>query len=185
MVHRRQQTSSRGGGDPVRRGSRFDHCGLWNTESPAGACYRAAIRPTRWRVTTMEYEAAFSRRFAPEVCISFCPHRHEGAGKTGCLPHPRSRVQVHKEVRTRAYRFGWSIPAFPAQWLYGLLRAHPGERLFCHRRLRDLSQTYRQHRGGRTTRLHRTLKARTSIAPLVSIASHRASVTMANAPHPQ
>jgi len=27
-----------------------------------------------------------------------------------------------------------SIPAFPAQWLYGLLRALPGERLFCLRR---------------------------------------------------
>jgi hypothetical protein len=29
-----------------------------------------------------------------------------------------------------------SIPAFPAQWLYGLFRALPGERLFCLRRLR-------------------------------------------------
>jgi len=29
-------------------------------------------------------------------------------------------------MRTRAYRFGGSIPAFPAQWLYGLLRALPG-----------------------------------------------------------
>ena len=28
----------------------------------------------------------------PEVCISFALN-HEGAGKTGCAPHPRSRVQ--------------------------------------------------------------------------------------------
>ena len=28
---------------------------------------------------------------------------------------------------------------FPAQWLYGLLRALPGERLFCHRRRADTS----------------------------------------------
>src|SRR5690349_9937435 len=35
---------------------------------------------------------------------------------------------------TRAYRFGGSIPAFPAQWLDDLLRALPGERLFCLRR---------------------------------------------------
>jgi len=41
---------------------------------------------------------------------------------------------------TRAYRFGGSIPAFPAQWLYGLLRALPGERLFCLRRPRFVSQ---------------------------------------------
>jgi len=33
-----------------------------------------------------------------------------------------------------------SIPAFPAQWLYGLLRALPGERLFCLRRQRDRSR---------------------------------------------
>jgi hypothetical protein len=40
-------------------------------------------------------------------------------------------------TRTRAYRYRRSIPAFPAQWLYGLLRALPGERLFCHRRPRE------------------------------------------------
>jgi hypothetical protein len=43
------------------------------------------------------------------------------------------------KTRTRAYRYRRSIPAFPAQWLYGLLRALPGERLFCHRRLREAS----------------------------------------------
>ena len=34
---------------------------------------------------------------------------------------------AQQELCTRAYRFGGSIPAFPAQWLYGLLRALPGE----------------------------------------------------------
>ena len=54
----------------------------------------------------------------------------EGAGKTGCALHPRSRVQdVHKK-RTRAYRFSGGNPAFPAQWFYGLLRALPGDRAF-------------------------------------------------------
>jgi hypothetical protein len=39
------------------------------------------------------------------------------------------------KMRTRAYRFSENTPAFPAQWLYGLLRALPGERrLCCHRR---------------------------------------------------
>ena len=41
---------------------------------------------------------------------------------------------AHIKTRTRAYRFSGSIPAFPAQWLYGLLRDLPGERLFCLRR---------------------------------------------------
>jgi hypothetical protein len=30
--------------------------------------------------------------------------------------------------RTRAYRFSGGNPAFPAQWLYGLWRALPGDR---------------------------------------------------------
>jgi hypothetical protein len=45
-----------------------------------------------------------------------------------------------EERCTRAYRFGGRIPAFPAQWLYGLLRALPGERLFCLRCQRDTSR---------------------------------------------
>ena len=28
--------------------------------------------------------------------------------------------KMHKEKRTRAYRFSGGSPAFPAQWLYGL-----------------------------------------------------------------
>ena len=56
----------------------------------------------------------------------------EGAGKTGCALHPRSRVQSTRK-RTRAYRFSGGSPAFPAQWFYGLLRALPGDRLSCHR----------------------------------------------------
>jgi hypothetical protein len=39
---------------------------------------------------------------------------------------------------TRAYRAAGNTPAFPAQWLYGLLRALPGERLFCLRRPREV-----------------------------------------------
>jgi hypothetical protein len=34
---------------------------------------------------------------------------------------------VHKNMRTRAYRFSGEHPAFPAQWFYGLWRALPGE----------------------------------------------------------
>jgi hypothetical protein len=35
--------------------------------------------------------------------------------------------KMHKEMRTRAYRFSGGNPAFPAQWLYGLCRALPGD----------------------------------------------------------
>src|SRR3984885_14817910 len=34
---------------------------------------------------------------------------------------------MHRKMRTRAYRFSGNTPAFPAQWLYGLYRALPGE----------------------------------------------------------
>jgi hypothetical protein len=88
---------------------------------------------------------AISRLATPELCWKFRPleiegaalSSREGAGKTGCALHPRSRVQKAKRTRTRAYRFSGSSPAFPAQWFYSLLRALPGDRLFCHHRRCD------------------------------------------------
>src|SRR5436309_13943903 len=65
---------------------------------------------------------------------NFPPSYSEGAGKTGCLLHPRSRVRFAQTKLHTSIQGSGSIPAFPAQWLYGLLRALPGERLFCHRR---------------------------------------------------
>jgi hypothetical protein len=35
--------------------------------------------------------------------------------------------KMHKETRTRAYRFSGGSPAFPAQWIYGLCCALPGD----------------------------------------------------------
>src|SRR5258705_9077118 len=89
---------------------------------------------------TGERAFAFSRRLTPEVCIFVWPSsKSEGAGKTGCLLHPRSRVRfAQTKVHTSIQRSG-NTPAFPAQWLYGLLRALPGERLFCLRRPREAS----------------------------------------------
>jgi hypothetical protein len=78
---------------------------------------------------------AFSRRdFARALQERWPSKKAEGAGKTGCALHPRSRVQNHIKKRTRAYRFSGNTPAFPAQWFYGLLRALLGERPTCHRR---------------------------------------------------
>src|SRR5438876_7011714 len=65
---------------------------------------------------------------------NFPPSYSEGAGKTACLLHPRSRVRFAQTKLHTSIQGSGSIPAFPAQWLYGLLRALPGERLFCHRR---------------------------------------------------
>ena len=86
------------------------------------------------RVTTTEYDFAISRRITSEVCWRTPALQSEGAGKTGCLLHPRSRVRFAQTNGHTSIQGSWSIPAFPAQWLYGLLRALPGERLFCLRR---------------------------------------------------
>jgi hypothetical protein len=86
--------------------------------------------------------------------------RTEGAGKTGCALHPRSRVQdaqkeAHTSIQVQRRQSG-----LPAQWLYGLLRALPGERAFLPPSLHDVTrETGRQHRGARTTRLRRPRQA--------------------------
>ena len=85
--------------------------------------------------------AALSRRISPEVCILLLPSsKTEGAGKTGCLLHPRSRVRFAQTKLHTSIQGSGNTPAFPAQWLYGLLRALPGERLFCLRRRRETSR---------------------------------------------
>jgi len=72
---------------------------------------------------------------------------------------------MHKEMRTRAYRFSGGSPAFPAQWFYGLFRALLGDRAFlppssawCG----ASSPTWRRRRGVRTTRLRRPHQRRSS-----------------------
>ena len=78
-----------------------------------------------------------SRGSMPEVCTSssLVDEREQGMPGARCT---RGLVcHMHKEKRTRAYRFSGSSPAFPAQWFYGLSRALPGDRLSCHRRSRE------------------------------------------------
>jgi hypothetical protein len=56
------------------------------------------------------------------------PRKSEGAGNAGARAAPAvSCAKMHKKKRTRAYRFSGGTPAFPAQWLYGLCRALPGD----------------------------------------------------------
>ena len=114
------------------------------------------------------------------------PSNEEGAGKTGCALHPRSRVQKAEEKRTRAYRFSGGSPAFPARWCYGLLRALPGDRLSCHHRPPDAKSVFREldasigapgpHDFAVRERLH------SSFASAASTASHRACRDVRNAP---
>src|SRR5947207_9370089 len=63
---------------------------------------------------TAERGCAFSRRIAPEVCIFVCPSlRTEGAGKTGCTLHPRSRVQLRTENAHTSIQVQAEHPGLP------------------------------------------------------------------------
>ena len=92
------------------------------------------------RTMTTEYDFAISRRIPPEVCwITSRPLCQRAQGRPGACCTRGPACDLRKQNCTRAYRAARNTPAFPAQWLYGLLRALPGERLFCLRRRRDTS----------------------------------------------
>src|SRR3979490_3542210 len=99
-----------------------------------GPCARAQLRARQGRrginySTVKQPEGAGPHcrgAMRPGCASRFAPKKVEGAGRTGCAPAPRGLAcMLHKEMRTRAYRFSGTAPAFPAQWLYGLLRARP------------------------------------------------------------
>ena len=66
----------------------------------------------------------------PSFANSFAPLRTEGAGNAGCALHPRSRVPKNAHMAHTSIQGSGNTPTSPAQWLYGLLRALPGERAF-------------------------------------------------------
>src|SRR5437763_10748700 len=90
---------------------------------------------------TTSHTSAFSRHVSPELSQIRCPSsKEEGAGNAGCALHPRSRVPKLCIWAHTSIQGSGNTPTSPAQWLYGLLRALPGERACCHRRRRDTSR---------------------------------------------
>jgi hypothetical protein len=86
------------------------------------------------------------------------PSNEEGAGKTGCALHPRSRVQ--KQIENAHEHTGSAEAIRPSLrdgvTAYFELSLVTG--LFCHHRSQAAEaslRTWRQHRGARTTRLRR------------------------------
>jgi len=99
----------------------------------------------------------------PEFAATSRPEKNQRAQG---IPDARCTRGLARNVHRKCaheHQVSGGNPASPAQWLYGLLRALPGERLFC---LRSAPRSYclqvhwRQHRDVRTTRLHRTLSCR-------------------------
>src|SRR5713101_6425360 len=58
---------------------------------------------------------------------SFRPRNQRAQGMPGARCTRGLVCKSAQRKRTRAYRFSRSSPAFPAQWLYGLCRALPGD----------------------------------------------------------
>ena len=86
--------------------------------------------------------------------------RQRAQGRPGARCTRGLVCNVHSRKRTRAYRFSGSIPAFPAQWLYGLLRALPGEAgSFATVAARIRPRNLTPASGVRTTRFRRTRRA--------------------------
>ncbi|MEH2547406.1 hypothetical protein V1283_004051 [Bradyrhizobium sp. AZCC 2262] len=142
---------------------------------------RMSLRSSGLRLLTRFRDLA--ALIARGLHLSLALFEIEGAGKTGCLLHPRSRVRFALNKVHTSIQGSGSIPAFPAQWLYGLLRALPGERLFCLRRQRDRSRQLNASTAAPEPHDFTVRFRHVRLAPFTSIASHRAFVTMANAPH--
>ena len=92
------------------------------------------------RVMTTEYAFAFSPHHLCELCLKTSrPPVQRAQGRPGaCCTRGLVRCLRKQKVHTSIQGSG-SIPAFPAQWPYGLLRALPGERLFCLRYPKEAS----------------------------------------------
>jgi len=130
-------------------------------------------------------------RFRPGDAYSLLPLLEEGAGKAGRRLRPQHRVQWVERNAHGFDRYSRDIPAFPAQWLYGLYVLSPGSGLSCPRcRARTGGPDRRQGRGARTTRFRRTPRtsrpaginppdAAASIATRTTLRDERVSSLMA------
>jgi hypothetical protein len=127
---------------PIRRGrycwKRQDNKYLAKPIAAGGyGSLRSQGRRKSFRIQFQRGNAPSRSRGAdrPSFASSFGPPLVQRAqGRPGARCTRGLACNCAQRTRTRAYRFSGNTPAFPAQWLYGLLRALPGERLFCHRR---------------------------------------------------
>ena len=79
-------------------------------------------------ISNSRYEFAFPRHSAPESCQKLpALLKSEGAGNAGCALHPRSHVRFAQNKMHMSIQGSGEHPTFPAQWLYGLYRALPGD----------------------------------------------------------
>src|SRR5882757_1471080 len=105
-------------GSQYAAASRLNRWRLWNTGSSAFADETAESDRTQLRPLAV---------CARVMLRSFAPRKSEGAGNAGCALHPRSRVQSAQRKTHTSIQVSGGTSASPAQWLYGLYRALPGD----------------------------------------------------------
>src|SRR6202008_1920463 len=95
---------------------------------------------------------------SPELCHFIVPLLYRGGRESRAPTAPAAPCAKGSKNAHGFDRYSRDIPAFPAQWLYGLYVLSPVSGLYCHRcRARTGGPDRRQGRGARTTRLRRTL----------------------------
>jgi hypothetical protein len=85
-------------------------------------CFVASLPAMTWKHTS-----SFPRHDVPEFCNLVVPLLVRGRRESRAPAAPVASC-AKESTRVRNYRFSQDIPAFPAQWCYGLFRALPGER---------------------------------------------------------
>jgi hypothetical protein len=110
------------------------------------------------------------------------PRKQRAQGKPGARCTRGLVCNVHKKVRTRAYRSSGGIPAFPARWFYDLLRALLSDRAFLPPSLANKSATLTPASGRRDHTTSPYASVPFVKGTSASTASHRTFVTIASRP---
>ncbi|CCD85907.1 hypothetical protein BRAO285_1580045 [Bradyrhizobium sp. ORS 285] len=135
---------------------------------------------------TPRHKQSSSPRLRARVVPIKTLFENRGRREGRVLVAPMVRVQQKKHAAEPQVRTGH--PALPARWLYGLLRALPGDRRSCPRHERASSApAWPQRREARTTRLHRAHqdvrpRGQATLHPDTPTATHLTLVTIAIAP---
>jgi hypothetical protein len=141
-----------------------------------------AMTVTQSRCKPIQMRVRIPATHCARAAENCSPSKTEGAGNAGCALHPRSRVQCAQEDAHTSIQGSGGNPTFPAQWLYGLYRALPGERLSCHRRLADTSATLDASTAASGPHDFAVRSSTVRQGTFASTATRPTFVTMANAP---
>jgi hypothetical protein len=106
------------------------------------AIHFAARRGERWIASSQTFLAMTSFRIPAARCArgvrEFSPFENRGRRESRVPNAPAARVRSKKHTSVVTTGPPELVPASPAQWFYGFLRALPVTGLVCHRRLHGL-----------------------------------------------